>query len=115
MFSGKSYQARFNTVAYSKLKCKDWCRARLNGSRRLFGYLSENFNCSPPKWKNDDQQEDGCRNNIWDPGIQEDQFWELKTCEELHQSLGNLLGDVRDCWKSKRWWKFQDEFKHKPP
>jgi len=69
MVSGKSCHARFNIVACSKLKHKDWCRARLNGSRRLFGCLSENSNYSPPKWKNDDQQEDGCKSKVWDPGI----------------------------------------------
>ncbi|KAL4397425.1 hypothetical protein AHAS_Ahas01G0190600 [Arachis hypogaea] len=87
----------------------------MNGSRKLFGCLNEISNCLPPGWNHDDQLEDGCRIKIWDPGIYEDQFWELKACEELHQSLRNLPGIDRAYWKSKHWWKFQDEFKHKPP
>ncbi|QHO53581.1 uncharacterized protein DS421_2g49200 [Arachis hypogaea] len=47
--------------------------------------------------------------------IQEDQLWELKPCEGLHQGLVTLFGIVGAYWKSRHWWKFQDEFKHKPP
>ena len=37
MVSAENCQARFKMVACSKLKCKEWYRAQLNGSRRLFG------------------------------------------------------------------------------
>ena len=69
MVSGKSCQARFNMVACSKLKCKDWCRAKLNGSRRLFACLCENSDCLPPGGNNGDPKEDGCKSKVWDPGI----------------------------------------------
>ena len=115
MASGRSCHARFNMVESSKFKCKGWCKAQLNGSRKLFGRFSENSKAGPPGWNHDNQLEDGCRNKIWDLGIYEDQFWELKACEELHQSLGNLFCIDRASWKSEHWWKFQDKFKHKPP
>ena len=64
MVSGRSPHARFNMIACSKLKCKDWCRARLNGSRMLFGSFSENSDCLPPGWNTNDQQDDGCKSKI---------------------------------------------------
>ncbi|XP_057718856.1 uncharacterized protein LOC130933294 [Arachis stenosperma] len=103
MVSGKYCPASFNMVRCSKFKRKGWYRAQLNGSRKLFGCFNENSKAEPPGWNNDDQLEDGCRNKIWDPGIYEDQFWELKACEELHQSLRNLLSMDRAYWKTKHW------------
>jgi len=115
MVSGWQHNPRFVVVGSSKSKCKGWCRARMNGSRKLFGCLSENSDCLPPRWNHHVPLADGCRNKIWDPGIHEDRLWELKACEELHQSLRNLPAIDIAYWKSKHWWKFQDEFKHKPP
>ena len=115
MVSGKNYPSKFIMVGSFEFKCKGWCKAQLNGSRKLFGRFTENSKAEPPGWNHDNQLEDGCRNKIWDSGIYDDQIWELKACEELHQSLRNLLGIDRAYWESKHWWKFQDEFKHKPP
>ena len=115
MFSGWSYKSRLIKVEISRARCKGWTSDQLVGSKRRIWYFMENSDWLPPGWNNDDPLKDGCRNKIWDPGIQEDQLWELKACEELHQGLVNSLGNVGAYWKSKRWWKFQDEFKHKPP
>ena len=115
MVSGWQHHPRFVMVGSSRPDCKGWHNSQLIGSRRMFGCLNENSKVEPPGWNHHDPLEDGCRNKIWDPGIYEDQFWELKACEELHQRLRNLPGIDRAYWKSKHWWKFQDEFKHKPP
>ncbi|QHN94284.1 uncharacterized protein DS421_17g599900 [Arachis hypogaea] len=64
MVSGWKYKPRFVMVERSKLNCKGWNQARLFRSRKLFGCLSENLDCLPPGWNNDDQLEDGCRNKI---------------------------------------------------
>jgi len=68
-----------------------------------------------PTWINDNQLGDGCEDKIWDPGTHEDQHWEPMVCEELHQSLEILILNDGAYWKSKHWWKFQDEYKYKPP
>ncbi|KAL4276375.1 hypothetical protein AHAS_Ahas20G0200900 [Arachis hypogaea] len=115
MFSGWSCKSRLIKVDTSRTRCKGRTSEYLVGYKRRVWYCIENLDCLPPGWDNGDPLQDGCRNKIWDPGIQDDQFWELKTCEELHQSLGNSLGIDRAYWKSKHWWQFQDEFKHKPP
>ena len=75
-------------VGSFKFKCKGWRRAQLNGSGKLFGRFSENSKAEPPEWNHDNQLEDGCRNKIWDP--------------EGH-------------WICKHWWRFLDQYKHKPP
>jgi len=36
MVSNRSWHPRFNMVPRSKWKCNDWCRARLNGFRKMF-------------------------------------------------------------------------------
>jgi len=79
-------------------------------------YLSENLAYLSPGGNYDDQFEDGCENKVWDPkSHKENQFWELMVCEELHQSLELLILNDGAYRKSKHWWKFKDEFKHKPP
>ncbi|KAL4371184.1 hypothetical protein AHAS_Ahas06G0140400 [Arachis hypogaea] len=95
MVSGKSCQARFNMVACSKLKCRDWCRANLNGSRRLFGCLCENSDHLPPGENNGDTQEDGCKSKIWDPGIHShnQHSWSLVTCFNLLEGVMRLVWD----------------------
>ena len=115
MCSGWKHSSKFMMVACSKLNGNGWCKTKLHGSRRIFGCLHENSNHLPPNWNCDDQLEDGCRNKIWDPGIDEDQFWKPLACVELHQSLVPLILSFGAYLKSKHWWKFQDEFKHKPP
>ncbi|KAL4316078.1 hypothetical protein AHAS_Ahas15G0249100 [Arachis hypogaea] len=117
MISGKSYQARFKMVACSKLKCKDWCRAQLNGSRRLFGYLCENSNQLPPGGNNGDPQEDGCKSKVWDPGIysHNQHYWSLVTCFNLLEGVMRLVWNPGGYWINKHWWRFLDQYKHKPP
>jgi len=61
MVSGWSCQARFNMIVCSKFKYKSWCKAQLNGSKKLFGRFSENLDCLLPGWNTNDQQEDGCK------------------------------------------------------
>jgi len=115
MASGWKHYSRLIMVACSKLNCTVWYRARLFGSRRMFGHFIENSKVMPPKWNNDNQLEDGCGNKIWDPGIHEDQFWEPMVCEELHQGLKILKLTNGAYWRFKHWWMFKDSFKHKPP
>ncbi|QHN76627.1 uncharacterized protein DS421_19g645540 [Arachis hypogaea] len=115
MASGWKHYSRLIMVACSKLNCKVWCRARLFGSRRMFGHFIENPKVMPPKWNNDNQLEDGCGNKIWDPGIHEDQFWEPMVCEELHQGLKILKLTNGAYWRFKHWWMFKDNFKYKSP
>jgi len=97
------------------MRFKGLASAQLSGSRRKIWHFIENLSCLPPKWNNDDQFEDGCRNKIWDPGIYEDQIWEPLACEELHQGLEQLILKNGAYWKFKHWWMFKNEFKHKPP
>ena len=113
--SGWKHHSRFTMVTCPKLDSKGWCITRVHGSRRMFGHFVENSPCSPPTWINDNQLGDGCEDKIWDPGTYEDQHWEPMICEELHQSLEILILNDGAYWKSKHWWKFQDEYKHKPP
>nr|XP_025627964.1 proline-rich receptor-like protein kinase PERK1 [Arachis hypogaea] len=59
MVSNRSWYPRFNTVPRSNWKCKDWYRARFNGFRKIFGYLSGNSGYVPPDWKSEDKNKDG--------------------------------------------------------
>ncbi|KAL4329890.1 hypothetical protein AHAS_Ahas13G0345300 [Arachis hypogaea] len=117
MVSGKSYQVRFNMVACSKLKCKDWYRAQLNESRRLFGCLCKNSDQLPPGGNNGDTQEDGCKSKVWDPGIHShnQQSWGLVTCFNFLEGVRRLVWDPGSHWNYKYWWRFLDQYKHKPP
>ena len=82
-------------VDTSKMECKGWNSARLDGSRRSVGHFIENSSCVPPRWTNDDQLQDGCENKVWDPGSQEeDQLWEPQACEELHQYLAQSMRNL---------------------
>ncbi|QHN86286.1 uncharacterized protein DS421_16g544810 [Arachis hypogaea] len=58
MVSGWHHKLKFTMVACSKCNCKVWCRARLLGSRRMFGHPKENSKVLPPKENLDDQLED---------------------------------------------------------
>ncbi|XP_052110702.1 uncharacterized protein LOC107464513 [Arachis duranensis] len=115
--SGKRCQARFNMVACSKLKGKDWCRAHLNGSRRLFRCLCEDSDCLPPGGNNGDPQEDRCKSKVWDPGIHchNQHSWGLVTCFNLLEGVRRLVWDPDSHWNYKHWWRFLDQYKHKPP
>ena len=113
--SGWKCQSRFLMVGNSKSKYNGWYSYQLKGSRKMLWCLLENSDHFSPNWNCDDQLEDGCRNKIWDPGIDEDQFWKPLACVEFHQSLVPLVLNFRAYLKSKHWWRFQDEYKHKPP
>ena len=115
--SGWSCQARFNMVAYSKFKCKGWCKPQLNGSRKLFGRFSENSDCLLPGWNHDNQHEDGCKSKIWDPGICSDiqHPGSLRIFLKLLKGFTCLVWDPEGYWNHKHWWRFLDEYKHKPP
>jgi len=117
MFSGWRCKLRLILVDTSKLRCKGWASAHLNGSKRRVWYHLENSSCLPPGWtNNDDQLQDGCENKVWDPGLEkEDQLWEPQACKELHQHLAQPIENLGAQWRTKHWWEFQDEFKHKPP
>ena len=117
MVSSKSCQARFNMVVCSKFKCNGCCKAQLNGSRKLFGRFSENSDCLPPGWNHDDQQEDGCKRKVWDPGIHSNNqyFWGLVTCFHFLEGFLRLVWDLGAFWKHKHWWRFLNQYKHKPP
>ncbi|XP_052118823.1 uncharacterized protein LOC107493748 [Arachis duranensis] len=67
MASGKNCPARFFMVGSSKFKRKGWCKAQLNGSRKLFGRLRQNS--------------DRCKGKVWDPGIHSTNHhsWDLVT------------------------------------
>ncbi|XP_072080079.1 uncharacterized protein [Arachis hypogaea] len=106
MFSGWSWKSRLIKVEMSRAICKGWTSNNLVASKRRVWYFSENSDYLPPRWNNDDQLEDGCRNRIWDPGIHEDPLWELKAFEKLHQGLATSLENVEAYWKSRRWWTF---------
>ncbi|XP_072073249.1 uncharacterized protein [Arachis hypogaea] len=117
MVSGKNCPARFIMVGSFKFKCKGWCKPQLNGSRKLFGSFSENSTAEPPGWNHNDQQKDGCKSKVWDPGIQSSNqhSWGLVTCFNLLESFLCLVWDPGGHWNHKHWWRFLDEFKHKPP
>ncbi|QHN86117.1 uncharacterized protein DS421_16g543230 [Arachis hypogaea] len=53
MSSGKNCPARFIMVGSFKFKHKGWCKAQLNGSRKLFGRFSANSKAEPPGWNPD--------------------------------------------------------------
>ncbi|XP_072055567.1 uncharacterized protein [Arachis hypogaea] len=113
----QSWYARFNDASHFNLRCKDWCQAQLKGSQKLFGHCSENSNYSPPGWKDVDQDKDGCRRKVWDPGVCSDiqHPGSLEACLNSPKGFKCLVWDPRGCWNSKHWWRFLDEFKHKPP
>ncbi|XP_072055504.1 uncharacterized protein [Arachis hypogaea] len=117
MFRGWHCKSRLIMVDASNMRYKGWSSAQIDGSRRIVGHYIENSPYSPPGWtNNDDQPQDGCENKVWDPGLQEeDQLWEPQACEELHQHLAQPIGNLGAQWRFKHWWKFQDEYKHKPP
>ncbi|QHN93848.1 uncharacterized protein DS421_17g596180 [Arachis hypogaea] len=117
MFRGWRCKSRLIMVDASNMRYKGWSSAQLDGSRRIVGHYIENSPHSPPGWtNNDDQPQDGCENKVWDPGLQEeDQLWEPQACEELHQDLAQFMKNLGAQWRTKHWWEFQDEYKHKPP
>ncbi|QHN93124.1 uncharacterized protein DS421_17g589990 [Arachis hypogaea] len=117
MFRGWRCKSRLIMVDASNMRYKGWSSAQLDGSRRIVGHYIENSPHSPPGWtNNDDQPQDGCENKVWDPGLQEeDQLWEPQACEELHQDLAQSMKNLGAQWRTKHWWEFQDEYKHKPP
>ena len=97
-------------------RSKGWTSAQLDGSRRIVWCFHENSSLLPPRQNQSDQIEDECENKVWDPGLQEeDQLWEPQACEELHQHLAQSIRNLGAQWRTKHWWEFQDEFKHKPP
>ncbi|QHO19298.1 uncharacterized protein DS421_11g327650 [Arachis hypogaea] len=68
-----------------RIRCKGWYSSPLIGSRRMSWCSYGNSMCLTLRGNYDDQLEDGCRNKVWDPSIcNEDQFWELRACGELH-------------------------------
>ena len=117
MVSGKNYPARFIMVGSLKFKRKGWCKAQLNGSRKLFDCLRENSDCLPPGWNNIAQQEDGCKSKVCDPGIHfgNQHSWGLVTCFNLLEGFLRLIWDTGGHWNYKHWWGFKDQYKHKPP
>ena len=117
MFRGWRCKSRLILVDTSRVEYKGGNSAQIDGSRRIVGHFIENSSCSPPGWtNNDDQPQDGCENKVWDPGLQEeDQLWEPQACEELHQDLAQSMKNLGAQWRTKHWWEFQDEYKHKPP
>ena len=117
MFRGWRCKSRLIMVDASNMRYKGWSSAQIDGSRRIVGHYIENSPYSPPGWtNNDDQPQDGCENKVWDPGLQEeDQLWEPQACEELHQDLAQSMKNLGAQWRTKHWWEFQDEYKHKPP
>jgi len=117
MVSGWRHNPRFIVVGSSRLNYHGWKNTKLYGSRKLFGCLSENSDWLPPGWNKDDQQEEGCKSKVWDPGIQSNNkhSWGLVTCLILLEGSLHLVWDPGGHWNYKDWWEFLDEFKHKPP
>ena len=105
MASSKNCPARFIMVGSFKFNCKGWCKAQLNGSRKLFGRLRENSDCLPPGWNNIAQPKDGCKGKVWDPGIHSinHHSWGMVTCFNLLEGFLRLVWDPRGYWICKHW------------
>ncbi|RYR25895.1 hypothetical protein Ahy_B02g059922 [Arachis hypogaea] len=69
LVSSWKHHSKFIMVASSRLNSNGWCRTKLHGPRRMFGGLIENSQALSPKFNYGSQQEDGCKNKVWDPGI----------------------------------------------
>ncbi|RYQ95386.1 hypothetical protein Ahy_B08g090657 [Arachis hypogaea] len=115
--NGWKHHSKFIMVACSKMNSNGWCRTKLHGSRRMFGCLIENSQALSPKFNYGSQREDGCKNKVWDLGIHfnNQNSWVLVIYLSLLEGLVRLIWDPGGHWRCKQWWKFKDEFKHKPP
>ncbi|MED6162101.1 hypothetical protein PIB30_067173, partial [Stylosanthes scabra] len=56
-------------------------------------------------------------NQVWDPGksYENQNFWGIITRIGAFRDLLNMNWDPTENTKFKHWWRFKDEFKHKPP
>ncbi|MED6127009.1 hypothetical protein PIB30_083970 [Stylosanthes scabra] len=63
------------------------------------------------------QEKLGWTNQVWDPGksFKYHHFWGVITCVGAFRDLLNMNRNPLEPKKFKHWWRFKDEFKHKPP
>ncbi|MED6112704.1 hypothetical protein PIB30_063937 [Stylosanthes scabra] len=63
------------------------------------------------------QEKLGGTNQVWDPGksLKNHHFWGVITCVGVFRDLLSMNWSPLEPTKSKHWWGFKDEFKHKPP
>ncbi|MED6124267.1 hypothetical protein PIB30_057379 [Stylosanthes scabra] len=64
-----------------------------------------------------DSDRKGWRNHVWDPGknYTSHHFWGVITCVGVFRDLLSMNWSPLEPTKSKHWWGFKDEFKHKTP
>ncbi|MED6116056.1 hypothetical protein PIB30_096510 [Stylosanthes scabra] len=63
------------------------------------------------------QEKLGWTNQVWDPGksFKYHHCWGVITCVGAFRDLLNMNWNPLEPTKFKHWWRFMDEFKHKPP
>ncbi|MED6134006.1 hypothetical protein PIB30_033530 [Stylosanthes scabra] len=64
-----------------------------------------------------DSHRKGWRNHVWDPGknYTSHHFWGVITCIGVFRDLLSINWSPLEPTKSKHWWGFKDEFKHRLP
>ncbi|KAL4321678.1 hypothetical protein AHAS_Ahas14G0134500 [Arachis hypogaea] len=110
------WRCKCRLIMVEASRSKDWNRTQLNGSRRIIWYIYEDSVFLSPGQSQSDQLEDGCKDEIWDPGSHhENQFWELISWREPHQILVKMVGTSDNQLKDKHSWRLKDGYRHKPP
>ncbi|MED6121877.1 hypothetical protein PIB30_034195 [Stylosanthes scabra] len=111
--------SKFITCGKSEFKVHSEHLHKLHNNRAKVGTLSMKKHLGP--WqvqeKLVDSHRKGWRNHVWDLGksYKSHHFWGVITCVGAFRDLLNMNWNPIENTKFKQWWRFKDEFKHKPP
>ncbi|MED6109721.1 hypothetical protein PIB30_036282 [Stylosanthes scabra] len=111
--------SKFITCGESKFKSYSEHLHKLHNNRVKVGALSLRKHLGPWQLQEKlvDSHSKGWTNQVWDPGksFKDHHFWGVITCVGAFRDLLNINWDSLEPTKFKHWWRFKDEFKHKPP
>ncbi|MED6195146.1 hypothetical protein PIB30_035281 [Stylosanthes scabra] len=106
-------ESRFITYGKSEFKPYSEHLHKLHNNRPKVGALSLWKHLGPWQF----QEKLRGTNQVWDPekSFKNHHFWGVITCVGVFRDLLSMNWSHLGPTKSKHWWGFKDEFKHKPP
>ncbi|MED6131866.1 hypothetical protein PIB30_013828 [Stylosanthes scabra] len=111
--------SKFITCGESKFKAHSEHLHKLHNKRAKVGAFSLKKHLGPLQLQEKlvDSHRKGWRNHVWDPrkNYTSHHFWGVITCVGVFRDLLSMNWSLLEPTKSKHWWGFKDEFKHKPP
>ncbi|MED6225767.1 hypothetical protein PIB30_096910 [Stylosanthes scabra] len=111
--------SKLNTCRKSEFKAHSEHFHKLRNNRAKVGAFSLKKHLGPWQLQEKlvDSHRKGWRNHVWDPGknYTSHHFWGVITCIRAFGDLLSMNWSPLEPTKSKHWWGFKDEFKHKPP